>query len=58
VCKKFKETGLEQPVEFLVIIMYAKESKRYMRIIQNPYLRQSYRSPEYKKAVEDKPTTA
>jgi len=36
--KKFRVTEPEKPVEFLMIIMYAKDSKRYMRIKQNPYL--------------------
>lgn len=29
-CKEYKVTGLGKPVEFLVIVMYAKESIRLM----------------------------
>ncbi len=38
VCKEYKVTGLGKPVEFLVIILYAKESIRLMKSKQNPYL--------------------
>jgi len=34
VCKEYKVTGLGKPVEFLVIVMYAKESIRLMKIKQ------------------------
>ncbi|PEF15668.1 hypothetical protein CN433_09650 [Bacillus cereus] len=37
-CKKFKVTGPEPPVEFLVIILYAKESIRLVNFKQNSYL--------------------
>lgn len=39
VCKKFKITRPEPPVEFLVIILYAKESIRLMKFKQNPYFK-------------------
>lgn len=37
-CKEYKVTGLGKPVEFLVIVMYAKGSIRLMNFKQNPYL--------------------
>lgn len=36
-CKECKVTGLGKPVDFLVIVMYAKESIRLMKFKQNPY---------------------
>lgn len=37
VCKEYKVTDLGKPVEFLVIVMYAKESIRLMNFKQNSY---------------------
>ncbi|PES17367.1 hypothetical protein CN501_09445 [Bacillus cereus] len=37
-CKEYKVTGLGKPVEFLVIVMYAKESIRLMNFKQTSYL--------------------
>jgi len=59
VCKEFKVTGPEPPMESLVIILYAKESIRLMKFKQNSYSnekRAPYISAQCKKELYERET--